>query len=81
MRLIALERVQSLVFLVQVSESDIKYWCVAFVQVSLQNRPKFNKVWESYHNFHLAHPILVRPMALQRRHFRVLQVKFQTHRG
>jgi hypothetical protein len=22
----------------------------------------------SYHNFHLAHPILIRPMAFQRRH-------------
>ena len=28
---------------------------------------KFSKVWGSYHNFHLAHPNLIRPMALQRR--------------
>jgi hypothetical protein len=34
---------------------------------------KISKVWGSYHNFHLAHPILIRPMALQRRHIIELQ--------
>jgi hypothetical protein len=35
-------------------------------------RPKIGKLWGSYDNFHMAHPILIRPMALQRRNIREL---------
>jgi hypothetical protein len=38
-------------------------------------RPKINKLWGSYRKFHLAHPILIRPVALQRRNIRELQKK------
>jgi hypothetical protein len=48
---------------------------------SLLERPKINKVWGSYPNFHLAHPILVRPMALKRGHIRVLQAKISDSEG
>jgi hypothetical protein len=45
-------------------------------------RPKINKLWGSYHKFYLAHPILIRPMALQRRNIRELQkIKFHTQKG
>jgi hypothetical protein len=33
-------------------------------------RPKFSKLWGSYCKFHLAHPILIRPVALQRRNIK-----------
>jgi hypothetical protein len=38
-------------------------------------------VWGSYHNFHLAHQILVRPVELQRRNLRVLQVSILDQEG
>jgi hypothetical protein len=45
-------------------------------------RPKINKLWGSYHKFHLAHPIFIRPMALKRRNIKDLQkIKFHTQKG
>jgi hypothetical protein len=81
-RLVSFERGTSLVFWVQFLESGIKYWtCGILYKFSLQNSPKINKVWESYHNFHLEHQILVRPMELQRRHIIVLQAKISDSEG
>jgi hypothetical protein len=42
---------------------------------------KINKVWGNYHNFHLAYPILVRPMELKIRNFRVLQLEISDLEG
>jgi hypothetical protein len=39
---------------------------------ALLERPKISKEWGSHHNFHLAHPILIRPVALKRGHIREL---------
>jgi hypothetical protein len=51
-RLVSFERGQFCSILVQVSESDIKYWvCGILYKFSLLERPKINKVWESYPNF------------------------------
>jgi hypothetical protein len=45
-------------------------------------RPKINKLWGSYCKFHLEHPILIRPVALQRRNIRELhKIKFHAHKG
>jgi hypothetical protein len=45
-------------------------------------RPKINKLWGSYCKFHLAHPILIRPVELQRRNIIELQkIKFHTQKG
>jgi hypothetical protein len=75
-RLVALDSGQSVVFLVQVSESNIIYCALGTLyKYALLEGTKISKVWGSYHNFHLAHPILIRPMALQRRHIRELQNK------
>jgi hypothetical protein len=39
-------------------------------------------MWGSYYKFYLAHPILIRPVALQRRNITELQnVKFHTQNG
>jgi len=39
-------------------------------------------LWGSYHKFQLAHPILTRPVALQRRNIKELQkIKFDTQKG
>jgi hypothetical protein len=63
-----------LVFLVKVSKSNIRYCALGTLyKYALLEGKKISKVWGSYHNFHLAHPILIRPVALQRRHFRELQ--------
>jgi hypothetical protein len=49
--------------MVQFSDLGIKYlMCGIMYKFSLQKIPKSNKVWESYHNFHLGHQIFVRPM-------------------
>jgi hypothetical protein len=45
------------------------------IQVHYLERDKNQQVLGSYHNFHLAHKILVKHVALQRRHIRVLQAK------
>jgi hypothetical protein len=48
----------------------------------LLERPKIGKLWGSYRKFHLAHPILIRPVALQRRNIRELHKrKFHTQKG
>jgi hypothetical protein len=67
--------VESLVvFLVQVSESNIIYCDLGMLyKYTLLEGKKISKLWGSYHNFHLAHPILIRPVALQRRNIRELQ--------
>jgi hypothetical protein len=45
-------------------------------------RPKIGKLWGSYRKFHLAHPILIRPVALQRRNIREIHKrKFHTQKG
>jgi len=63
--IVALEIGQSIVFLVQFLELGIKYWTHGILyKFSLQKRPKISKDWESYHNFHLAHQIFVRVVAL-----------------
>jgi hypothetical protein len=76
MQPVAFERGKYVVFLVQVSKSDIKYLARGILyKCSLLEGKTISKVWENYPNFHLAHPILVRPMELQRRHIKVLQAK------
>jgi hypothetical protein len=81
-RPIELERGTPIVFWVQILESVIQYWtCDILYRLALQNRPKFNKIWESYNKFHLTCPILVRPMALQRGKFKLLHVKISESRG
>jgi hypothetical protein len=82
MRPVEFERGHSILFLAQISKSSIKYWTRGILyKFVLPERPKINKVWESYPNFHLAHLILVRPVTLQRRHFRVLQVEISDSKG
>jgi hypothetical protein len=81
-RLVALDSGQSVVFLVQVSESNIRYCALGTLyKYALLEGTKISKVWGSYHNFHLAHPILIRPVALQRRRIRELQKKFSDPEG
>jgi hypothetical protein len=54
----------------------MKYWTLGILyKFTLQKSPKNSKVWESYHNFHLACKILVRPMALYKGHIIVLHTK------
>jgi hypothetical protein len=48
---------------------------------ALLERPKISKVWGSYHNFHLAHPILIRPVELQRGNIRELQNEISDPEG
>jgi hypothetical protein len=61
--------------MVQVSESNIIYCALGTLyKYTLLEGKKINKVWGSYHKFYLANPILVKPMELQRRNLRVLQV-------
>jgi hypothetical protein len=44
-------------------------------------RPKISKLWGSYRKFHLAHPILIRPVELKRRHIREIhKIKFHTQK-
>jgi hypothetical protein len=77
-RLVAFERGQSIVFMVQISELGIKYWTYGILyKFTLLERPKISKAWESYPNFHLAHPILVRPMELQKRHLSTAGLNFR----
>jgi hypothetical protein len=53
--------------MVQVSKSNIIYCALGTLyKCSLLEGKKMSKVWGSYHNFHLAHPILIRPVSLQR---------------
>jgi hypothetical protein len=45
-------------------------------------RPKIINMWGSYHKFYLAHPILIRPVTLQRRNIKELhKKKFHTQKG
>jgi hypothetical protein len=73
-RPVALDSGKSAIFLVQFSESNIRYCDLGTLSkyVVLEGK-KTSKVWGSYHNFHLTHPILIRLMELQRRHIRELQ--------
>jgi hypothetical protein len=65
---VALDNEPFVVFLVQVSESNIRYcYLGTLYKYALLEEKKINKLWGSYHNFHLAHPILITPVALQRR--------------
>jgi hypothetical protein len=41
---------------------------------------KISKVWGIYHNFHLEHIILIRPVALQRRNIKEIQNKISRPR-
>ena len=41
----------------------------------LLERPKISKLWGIHHKFHLAHPILIRPMELERGNIIELQKK------
>jgi hypothetical protein len=44
-------------------------------------RPKINKLWGSHHKFHLAHPILIRPVELKRRHIKEIhKINFHTQK-
>ena len=62
-RLVALEIGKSIVFHVHVSELDIKYCaCGTLYKFSPLEMSKINKLWGSYPNFHMEHPILIRPM-------------------
>jgi hypothetical protein len=71
-----------MLFLEKKLESCIKCWTRGIVyKFALLEGPKNSKVWESYPNFNLAHPILAIPMALQRRHFIVLQAKISYLEG
>jgi hypothetical protein len=81
-RLVSFERGQFIFFWVQFLESDIKYWtCGIMYKFALSESPKISKVWESYPNFHLAHPILVKPVELKRRYFIVLQALISDPKG
>jgi hypothetical protein len=72
-----------MLFLVQISESDIKYWTHGILyNFIIHKRPKIKMFWESYHNLHLSHQILVRPMELKRfRHIKVLHAKISISEG
>jgi hypothetical protein len=68
--------------MVKFLELDINYcaWGTLY-KFALPKGKKISKVWGSYHNFHLAHQILVRPMELKRRHFIVLRVSISYSKG
>jgi hypothetical protein len=68
-----LDRGTYVVFPVEFVEFYVNY-CVRgmFYKLSLLERKIISKVWGSYHNFHLEHPILVIPMELKIRHLIVL---------
>jgi hypothetical protein len=73
-RVIVLESGKPVVLLVQVSESNLIYWALGMLyKYSLLEGTKIRKVLGSYHKFQLAHPIFIRPMALQRISIRELQ--------
>jgi hypothetical protein len=69
--------------LVQVSESNmIHCFLDTLYKYSLLEGKKINRVWGSYHNFHLENPILIRPVALQRGHIKETIVqKFRPRRA
>jgi hypothetical protein len=70
---------QSVVFLVQVLESNIRYCVIGTLyKYTLLEGKTISKVWGSYHKFHLAHPIFTRPMELQRR--RIIELKNEISR-
>ena len=53
--------------MVQVSESNIIYCDLGTLyKYALLEGTKINNMWGSYHNFHLAHPILIKPMELKK---------------
>jgi hypothetical protein len=65
---------QYVVFLVQVSESNIIYCDLGtFYKYVILEGTQINKVWGNYHNFNLAHPIVIRLVELQRRCIQELQ--------
>jgi hypothetical protein len=73
-RPVALDIGQYAIFLLQFLESNIIYYDLDMLyKYALLEGKKISKVWGSYHNFHLAHPILIRLVALQRRHIKELQ--------
>jgi hypothetical protein len=81
-RIVVLESGQSVLFLVPVLESNIIYCSLGTLyRYTLLEGPKINKVWRSYHKFHLAHPIFIRPVELQRRCIRELQNKISDPEG
>jgi hypothetical protein len=48
---------------------------------ALLERTKISKVWGSHHNFHLAHPILIRPVELiERKYQRTTKRNFRPRR-
>jgi hypothetical protein len=51
------------------------------IQVRYLERDTNQQFLESYHNFFLAHQIVVRPMALHKRHIMVLQVEISDLEG
>jgi hypothetical protein len=74
---VSLDSGKLVVSLVQFSESNIIYCDLGMLyKEALLERKKFSKVWGSYRNFHLAHPILIRLVALQRRPIKELQKYF-----
>ena len=83
MGLVSLDSGQSVVFLVWVSEFYINYFVRGMLyKWDLLEIPKISKLWGSYHKFHLAHPILIRPVALQRSNIKeILKIKFHTQKG
>jgi hypothetical protein len=48
---------------------------------ALLEGPKISNVWGSYHIFHLAHPILTKPVALQRKDIRELPNEISNPEG
>jgi hypothetical protein len=73
-RQVALDNGKYVVFLVQVPKSNIIYCSLGMIyKYALLEGTKITKVWGSYHNFHLGHPILIRPVELERIFIRELQ--------
>jgi hypothetical protein len=67
MRLISLYIGWLVVFRLQFLESDRKYFFHGrLYNFSLMERPNINKVWGSYHNFHLARKIFLINVELKR---------------
>jgi hypothetical protein len=82
-RPVALDSGKYLVFLVRVSEFISIILCRAHYRSEISWKgQKPDKLWRSYHKFHLAHPILIRTMEFQRRNIGELQKgKFHTQKG
>ena len=77
MKLVGLVRSWTEVFLIPVSESEVKTVTRGIhYKFAILNSPKINTLWENYHQFLLAYQNLMKPTDLERGDSRIQQIGF-----